>query len=81
MPTQQKGSNGGTEAGEETIDTERLKKWLADEGRLRTEDALEIVRRATRLLEAEPTLLEVQTPVTSECTQTKAPLLIHHEPA
>ena len=51
--------------GREFIKLDVLKKFLAKEGRIETEDALHIIKAATEIMREESTLVNVQPPVTS----------------
>ena len=54
------------EKGHRVPDTTFLKQHFIREGRLREEQALEIVERMTTVLSREPNLVQVKSPVTSE---------------
>lgn len=51
--------------GRETINLALLKEHFFDEGRLRDEQVLRIIRRVEAVLREEPNLLEVDTPIIS----------------
>jgi len=48
----------------EEIDLDKLKEWLGQEGRLCKADVLAIIDKATKIFAAEPTLLQLSTPIT-----------------
>ena len=49
----------------EEIDIEKLKEWLGQEGKLCDADVMAIIETATKILAAEPTLMQLSTPITS----------------
>ena len=49
----------------EEINIEKLKEWLGQEGRLCDADVMAIIDTATKILAAEPTLMQLSTPITS----------------
>ncbi len=51
--------------GQQTIRIDVLREFLAEEGRLQTEDVISIISSATEIFRREPTLLNVGAPVTS----------------